>query len=457
MSNVLQKAQALLKHRKKQPEVVKPVETPRKVETSEDDSEDAELAAYLATLGAKPAKQQTVNSQYLKALKPSTSTDSMVSKMSETSKSATDTKQSTVSEMSEKESLSSDLEAYLGKGPTKRPETLGMIQETSESMSSIKSRIPLPISTNVRKRSLSVERSPLQHRLSLTEGFGRVLSVSDIVGSSESSIDQLDDPFESSVADIVSLEVPSLPTVNPTVVQQHVNPSAVQEPLNPTVGLRDAIQPSVGVQEPLKPSKTLQPDSASHQPNQVTQDVPNQASVSGSFPPQSQIPSLPQIYPGQQGYPMYQGYPMQQGYMMGHPMHAYPYQPMSALPPSWTIPSYLPQPVTQPIPDQQTDKIPEIKKEQPEQVFSSFLDMSLEQQIRATASLVPNLSLMDSFVTSHLELLQDFVRMNEQMKQAVQEVWTEPVTLESTKEYIEKHRPKAPTFEECLEMVKSDL
>lgn len=80
---------------------------------------------------------------------------------------------------------------------------------------------------------------------------------------------------------------------------------------------------------------------------------------------------------------------------------------------------------------------------------------SLEQHLLITSSLVPNMMLMDKFVTNHLNLLQDFVKMNTEMAE-FRETWVRNITLEDTRKYMEQNRPKARTFEECLEDVRKE-
>jgi hypothetical protein len=80
---------------------------------------------------------------------------------------------------------------------------------------------------------------------------------------------------------------------------------------------------------------------------------------------------------------------------------------------------------------------------------NSAFTATLHGQTHLTSTMVPHLMLMDNFVSEHLSLVQDFVRMNVEMSN-IRENWYNQTSLEETKIYIEKNKPKARTYEECL-------
>lgn len=148
-------------------------------------------------------------------------------------------------------------------------------------------------------------------------------------------------------------------------------------------------------------------------------------------------PNLPQHYPQ---YMVYQQQP-----------YAYPNPPTPSILSSY--PNNMPYSPW--LHHQQPEAIQSPEKNQsksPKKLPDSLLSASLQEQLESTTTLVPNLMLMDRFVTSHINLLENFIRMNIEMT-AVRENWVTKTTLQETKDYIIKNRPKTKTFEECLKEV----
>ncbi|KAL2916371.1 hypothetical protein HK105_204127 [Polyrhizophydium stewartii] len=72
------------------------------------------------------------------------------------------------------------------------------------------------------------------------------------------------------------------------------------------------------------------------------------------------------------------------------------------------------------------------------------------------ATLYSSLAIVDSFVTSHLRMLEDFVRMNIQMADSQTYRRMHYTTLASVRESIEKRRPPAMTMDEALRRVREE-
>ena len=84
----------------------------------------------------------------------------------------------------------------------------------------------------------------------------------------------------------------------------------------------------------------------------------------------------------------------------------------------------------------------------------SYEDPDIERYLKSASVFLPNLMLMNSFMDSHIKLLQNFVQMDRSLVDNIQEIRHDPVTLEATRNYIKQHSRRIPTFEECLEEIK---
>nr|KAJ3421413.1 hypothetical protein HK105_003603 [Polyrhizophydium stewartii] len=83
-------------------------------------------------------------------------------------------------------------------------------------------------------------------------------------------------------------------------------------------------------------------------------------------------------------------------------------------------------------------------------------DIRLGIAAKDQATLYSSLAIVDSFVTSHLRMLEDFVRMNIQMADSQTYRRMHYTTLASVRESIEKRRPPAMTMDEALRRVREE-